>query len=245
MIRVRRPAPTQHLTATQLQELRTKQTQADGYSKSDPQITTTWKNFRETNTGKAVLAALQIVFRNKCAFCECVNAKSIDHYRPKERYPKKMFRWANFLLCCSNCNLAKGNRFPFRNRKPVLLDPTNDEPLDFCVWDLKSGAMASVTDPSLSRRAIYTRDQLKLDVYPLREARRVQCSRVLQYLTDVVNEDPVRPETRQRLEEELHPNREFLGIIRFLFRQPNVFRPIVDAARAKLPEIDTWVAEWL
>jgi hypothetical protein len=157
-----------------------------------------------------------------------------------------MFRWDNFLLCCWDCNHAKGERFPFKDRRPVLLDPTNDEPLDYFVWDFQTGAMEGVIDPNRGPRATTTRDHLCLDEAPLRDERRVQFNRVLRYLADVCNEHPnIRAQTRQRLAEELHPQRPYLGIIRFLFRTANKFRPIVDDARAKLPEIDTWVAAWL
>jgi uncharacterized protein (TIGR02646 family) len=245
MIRVRRPPFAKSLTAAERKELGDKQAEANGYSRRDGQIKLTWKNFRRTNTGKAILAALQVAFHHKCAFCENVNARAIDHFYPKERYPKKMFRWTNFILCCSLCNLEKGNTFPFRKRRPTLIDPTREDPLEFFTWDLQTGAIAGVIDPDRGHRAETTRTQLKLDVGPLREARRVQFNRVLQLLTDVVNENPVRPDTRQRLQEELHPDRPYLGIIRFLFSLPNAFRPIVNEARAKLPEMDHWVAEWL
>ncbi len=157
-----------------------------------------------------------------------------------------MFRWSNLLLCCWECNHAKGERFPFKHRRPVFLDPTTDEPLDYFVWDLQTGAMEGVSEPNHGNRAVTTRDHLRLDDGPLRDERRVQFNRVVQYLSDVVNEYPnVRAETRQRLEEELHPSRPYLGIIRFLFSKENKFRPLINAARARLPEIDVWVAGWL
>ncbi|AMV23150.1 hypothetical protein VT84_01980 [Gemmata sp. SH-PL17] len=244
MIRVNRPPITQHLTAPNRTQLGLKHTETNGFTQSDARIEPVWNNFRRTNAGRAVLVALQTVFRFKCAFCERVNAKAVDHFYPKERYPKRMFKWNNFLLCCAECNQAKGSFFPVR-KDQRLLDPTHEEPLDYFTWDFRTGAMVEVTNAARARRASTTRERLKLDEGPLRDERRVQFNRVLKLLADVCNEHPnIRLETRQRLEEELHPNRPYLGIIRFLFRKPNIYRPIVDDARAKLPDIDTWIAAW-
>jgi hypothetical protein len=157
-----------------------------------------------------------------------------------------MFRWLNLLLCCAECNPFKGDYFPFADRRPVLIDPTCEDPLDFFQWDLATGAMTESAHPTRGTRGRVTRDRLKLDEGPLRDERRVQLIRVLYLLTEVVNQYPtIRPETRQLLAEELHPGRPYLGMIRFLFHEPNRFRPIVDDARKKLPEIDRWAAEWL
>ncbi len=223
----------------------TEHTAAKQFGRGDDGINRVWKNFRARNAGREAHQQLSTASHGKCYFCERVNAKSIDHYYPKERYPKQMFRWNNLLLCCRDCNNAKGDYFPFQDRRPVLLDPTTDEPLDFFVWDLQTGAMEGVSDPGPGHRATVTRDQLDLDDGPLRDERRVQFNRVLQYLADVCNEHPIRAETRQRLEEELRAERPYLGIIRFLFRAQNKYRPLVNAARAKLPDIDAWVAAWL
>jgi hypothetical protein len=106
--------------------------------------------------------------------------------------------------------------------------------------------MVELTHSQRGFRAQSTRDQLQLNAGPLRDERRVQLNRVLHLLSKVVNEHPaIRSSTRARLQEELHPDRPYLGIIRFLFREPNVYRPIVDDARLKLPDIDTWIAGWL
>jgi uncharacterized protein (TIGR02646 family) len=246
MIRVLRPPIARHLTPAQRARLAQRQTEANGFGPQDARIERAWINFRRTKAGRAVYRALTAIFHAKCAFCERVNAKTADHFYPKERYPKRMFRWPNFLLCCAECNPAKGDFLPFVNRRPVLIDPTREDPLDFFSWDLQTGAMVESTDPVSGPRARATRDRLKLDEGPLRDERRAQLNRVLYLLAEVVNDHPaVRPETRQRLHEELHHNRPYLGIIRFLFREPNEYRPLVDDARAKLPEIDIWTAEWL
>jgi hypothetical protein len=74
----------------------------------------------------------------------------------------------------------------------------------------------------------------------------MQLDRVVYLLAQIADPDAdIRPETRERLRDELHPNRPYLAIRRFLFREPNRYRRIVEAARGRLPEIDTWLAEWI
>jgi uncharacterized protein (TIGR02646 family) len=246
MIRVHRPPILQHLTRAERARLSRKQAEANEYGRQDAGIERAWRSFRKAMIGKRVERALRAVFRSKCAFCERVNAKTADHFYPKQRYPKRMFRWSNLLLCCGECNPAKGSYFPFVNGHPLLIDPSREDPLIFFTWDFQTGAMVESINPERGPRARATRDRLKLDEGPLRDERRVQFLRVVKLLCDVVNEHPDIPrETRQMLEEELHPDRPYLGIIRFLFREPNAYRAIVDDARAKLPDIDAWTAGWL
>jgi uncharacterized protein (TIGR02646 family) len=246
MIRVHRPPLSHHLSRTDQARLIHIQSLASRFERQDSRIDPAWRNFRRTKAGNAVYRALQATFRHKCAFCERVNAKTADHFHPKKRYPKRMFRWSNLLLCCAECNFQKGKFFPFVNRRPVLIDPTREDPADFFTWDFATGAMIESPDPVHGPRAQCTRDQLKLDEGPLRDERRMQLMRVVYLLSQIVRDhQAMHPETRQRLEEELHPNRPYLGILRFLFREPNGFREIVEKARAILPEIDDWTAEWL
>jgi uncharacterized protein (TIGR02646 family) len=246
MIRVRRSPIAQHLTPAERAQLARKQTVAAEYPPRDARIERAWKSFWRTKAGKAVYRALRNIFHAKCAFCERVNARTADHFYPKGRYPRRMFRWPNLLLCCGECNPAKGEYFPFVSRHPVLIDPTREDPADYFTWDLTTGAMVEVTDPERGPRARATRDRLKLDEGSLQDERRVQLHRVLYLLAQVVNEHPaIRPATRDRLEEELQHNRPYLGILRFLFREPNAYRPLVDDARSKLRDIDQWTAAWL
>ncbi|HEX4609125.1 MAG TPA: hypothetical protein VH092_13040 [Urbifossiella sp.] len=245
MIRVRRPTAVAVLTADTRTKLAARQTAASAFRRGDPRTEPAWKNFRRTKAGRATLAALEAVFRGKCAFCERVGARTIDHYDPKERSPRRMYRWANLLLCCADCNHAKGAAFPLRDRRPDLLDPTRDEPLDHYAWDLQTGAMGLVTDAARAHRGHTTREQLRLDEGPLRDERRAQLERVLYLLAEVVNQNPIPAETATRLADELSERRPYLGILRFVFLRPTRFTPLIDAARQKLPEIDTWVRPWL
>lgn len=244
MIRLTRPSH-RRLSQAARNDLAAEHTKAKQFPRGDSGIKRAWKNFRARNAGKEVHRQLATVSHGKCYFCERINAETIDHYYPKERYPKWMFHWNNMVLCCWACNHAKGERFLFQNRRPLLLNPATDEPLDYFVWDLQTGAMESVNDPARKLRATTTRTHLRLDEESLRNERANKLKDVVYLLARVINESPIESDTNERLEAALRPERPYLGIIRFLFRTQNQYQPIIDAARAKLPEIDIWVSAWL
>lgn len=61
-------------------------------------------------------------FGTVCAYCEqpCQsptqyeepNEESIDHFRPRKRFPKRWLDWLNLVYACRRCNQAKGGNWP-------------------------------------------------------------------------------------------------------------------------------------
>ena len=57
-----------------------------------------------------------------CAYCEqpCqsptlyegLNEESIDHFRPRNRFPERWLDWLNLVYACRRCNQAKGGSWP-------------------------------------------------------------------------------------------------------------------------------------
>lgn len=245
MIPVSRPKPTAALAAAVRRRLAVKQAVADGYARNDPRAQSTWKRFRRTNAGAAVLTALQTTFVNKCVYCERVNAKTIDHFRPKERHPRHIYRWNNLLLACWDCNHAKGTKFPLTNRRPVYLDPTRDEPLDYLVYDTTTGAIGGVADPVKANRATTTRDDLGLDAGQLPAHRAQKLRTVLFLLSLIVSKQPFPVGTDTHLQTELAVGQQYLGILRFALRPGGAFNNLFAAASAIHPPIVTWVQPWM
>jgi uncharacterized protein (TIGR02646 family) len=81
-----------------------------------------------------VKAALVAAFQGKCAYCEShirhVDYGHIEHFRPKSKYPKKAFDWANLLLACGVCNGSeyKGDEFPLAANEGPFVNPCAEEP---------------------------------------------------------------------------------------------------------------------
>lgn len=94
----------------------------------DPKLSATlfWKSMsKEIRDDKD---ALRRIFRGKCAFCEAtiehVSRAQVEHYRPKGRFPERMFDWDNWLFSCGRCNESKWAHFPMCGQEPCLIDPT-------------------------------------------------------------------------------------------------------------------------
>jgi 5-methylcytosine-specific restriction endonuclease McrA len=96
----------------------------------------------------------------RCMYCEDAPADEVEHHRPKDLYPELVFVWRNYLYACGPCNGPKNNRFARHRpddpavgqclapeegagrpactrRAPALLDPRQEDPLDFLMLDLR------------------------------------------------------------------------------------------------------------
>jgi uncharacterized protein (TIGR02646 family) len=245
VIRLRRPAEAEVLDERTRNYLAKQQEAAHAYVGVSAEIDKAWAKFLRTKTRKKVAQALDTWTFAKCAYCEQVAAKDIEHFHPKASHPDRMFQWTNFLRGCKNCNNAKRDRFPLRDGQPLLIDPCSEEPLDFFLWDHASGRMALCPDEPHHARAAATRNLFDLDQEPLREERRQKLHDVLYLLAQAVEEEPLSEKTCERLQAHLQPYRPWLGIVRQLFLKPGMYARLVEAALDKVPEIRQWMKDWL
>lgn len=81
--------------------------------------------------GKSYIkSALLEMSHNKCAYCECrLDEESkymeVEHFLPKDDYPKLVVDWNNLLPSCKRCNGKKGTHDV---RKEPIINPTVDTP---------------------------------------------------------------------------------------------------------------------
>ena len=78
--------------------------------------------------------ALLKMTKNKCAYSEApLNENGtymeIDHFRCKEKYPKKVVEWGNLLPSCKTCNVTKGDWDV--EVDGAIINPLEDNPSDF------------------------------------------------------------------------------------------------------------------
>ncbi len=76
-------------------------------------------------------------FDYKCAYCDSTepeiggkNRTHIDHYKPKEKFPKLATIYRNLFYACPECNQSKKDYWPtFRQRlaKQIILNPCDHE----------------------------------------------------------------------------------------------------------------------
>ena len=81
-----------------------------------------------------------------CCYCERkISNPTIDHIRPKSRYPELRGDWDNFLLACNSCNSTK------KNKDIINLDDYYWPHLDntACIFEYQEGGIIYV-NPSLT-----------------------------------------------------------------------------------------------
>lgn len=131
-------------------------------------VESAWKTARQTQNMGKVLAALQSMMgvRQRCMYCLDSHGCDIEHFRPKSSYPKWMFKWNNLLLCCTECGRFKEAKFPMDGKRPLLIDPTKEEPWDYLDFDPITGNMTARFDlqaGEFSAKGQQTVNTLQLD----------------------------------------------------------------------------------
>jgi len=122
------PAPTQ--AALNRRQQAADKKRASGTLK----VQSTWDGARKTKPLVTVLKALKEMAgeRERCMYCGDSHGTDIEHFWPKTPYPERLFRWANMLLCCTECGRFKGERFPLDlTGLPLLVDPSSVNPWDY------------------------------------------------------------------------------------------------------------------
>jgi uncharacterized protein (TIGR02646 family) len=134
---------------------------------------------RRTKTMARVAQVLAAMYgrRQRCMFCGDSRSTDIEHFWPKIRYRSRVFRWDNLLWICTRCNRQKGDRFPLdRQRRPLLIDPTAEDPWDFLYFDRHTGNITARYDRSSGRphpKGVHTVDPaiLPLNIEAVTEGR--------------------------------------------------------------------------
>lgn len=87
------------------------------------------------------------VGREFCMYCGDNRGLDIDHFEPIARNPLRTFDWLNHLLACSVCNSGnKSDSFPVdANNRPLLVDPTAEDPFDHLRLTLSLGVYTALT----------------------------------------------------------------------------------------------------
>ena len=67
-------------------------------------------DFRNHNYWTRALDQLRAAYSNRCAYttCRLVHTGSVDHFRPKSKYPSLAYEWSNYRLARQTINNRKG-----------------------------------------------------------------------------------------------------------------------------------------
>lgn len=70
---------------------------------------------------KDITAKLNILYKNKCAYCEQkIELIHVEHYRPKSIYYWLAHSWDNLIIACFFCNIYKDTNFRINGVKASL-----------------------------------------------------------------------------------------------------------------------------
>jgi uncharacterized protein (TIGR02646 family) len=133
---------------------------------------TEWRSARRTKALKSVAGSLKRMAgrRERCMYCCDSKGTDIDHFWPKSGYPERMFRWANLLLCCSECGRFKGSRFPVVDAVPQLIDPTSEDPWTQLDFDPDTGVIVARYDAAAERESSRGAETVRILQLDRREA---------------------------------------------------------------------------
>ena len=75
---------------------------------------------------QAIREALRADFGQCCAYCEnrCdiagngASLETVDHFRPRSKFPRQALDWLNLVYACQRCNTTKGNLWPDESDAP-------------------------------------------------------------------------------------------------------------------------------
>ena len=89
-----------------------------------------WRDFRDILSER---------FSGLCAYCERPCPGETDHFRPKSVFPELVYEWRNWLLACTPCNRAKGDKWPDGGYVDPCAELPPDRPENYFDYDTYTG----------------------------------------------------------------------------------------------------------
>lgn len=138
-----------------------KKWQAQWEEQNDKGKDLTWYEHDKTPANQIILSTLVEMTNNHCSFCECYptdtgTRQTIEHFKPKKKFPEKGYDWNNLFLCCDACQRAKQEQWEDGLLKP---DHPNYATSRFFQYDFERGMiepneMASEADQNMAEITI-------------------------------------------------------------------------------------------
>ena len=135
----------------------------------NPQYRFAWKQWKGLKTNHRLLPLLKAMTQDHCAYCDCSmetgTDQTIDHFKPKARFPKEAYRWQNLYLCCRQCQEKDDDHFRENLLRPDEEGYSFERYFTYKYQDGKIAVNLSA-DEDVQRRAQLTIDYLKLNKSP-------------------------------------------------------------------------------
>jgi uncharacterized protein (TIGR02646 family) len=129
------------------------------YAKTKNSKSFKWRRYKKKGYDD-LLRELSAMTQHHCSFCDAYPLGSrlkptIEHFRPKTKFPLEAYKWENLFLCCCRCQ-EKGDTFDERLLKPdedyYSFDKYFD--IDWMTGRLKPNREASVEDQERAKTTI-------------------------------------------------------------------------------------------
>ncbi len=129
------------------------------YAKTKKSSSFSWRQHKG-NSSKQLVDELAAMTLHHCSFCDAypmgrMLKSTIEHFKPKTRFPLEAYKWENLFLCCVICQ-EKGYKYDERLLKPDADTYTFDNYFDIN-WengDLFPNVAASPEDQERARITI-------------------------------------------------------------------------------------------
>jgi uncharacterized protein (TIGR02646 family) len=107
-----------------------------------PALPKTVRTHRKEQLNHRLLPILSAMSDHCCAFCDIrpVQGISIEHHKPKSRYPEAAYAWDNLFLCCPDCQKRKLERYHVALLRP---DVAGYKFETYFIWEFESGRIRS------------------------------------------------------------------------------------------------------
>jgi uncharacterized protein (TIGR02646 family) len=103
---------------------------------------------------------LALMTQGHCAFCDGFlgreSRETVEHFRPKRRFPELAYDWGNLFPCCDRCQSEKKEQFDDRLLKPDDMDYDFSRYflINFTTGKLEPRPDATATDQARARTSI-------------------------------------------------------------------------------------------
>ena len=132
-----------------------------------------WRDFRDELSRR---------FHQRCGYCErqCDDnaddgdlSPTVDHFRPLSRYPRRAYRWTNWVYSCQRCNAEKADGWPQAGYVDPCAANMSERPDRYLDYDVNTGEIVPRPgiEPNAERRAFRTIGDLRLNALNLRKGR--------------------------------------------------------------------------
>ena len=78
-------------------------------------------------------------FYNLCGYCEERCKGEVDHFRPKSRFPERVYQWSNWIFACHDCNHAKLDKWFTKGYVDPCAKTRTGHPENYFAFDVTTG----------------------------------------------------------------------------------------------------------